>query len=79
MLETAGFLAPRGLHVEAPGGTMVRAPHGPPFLLPRLSVNGLAIAPVLRAVSIQDVHHVFQAVSSAKPIPVKHTSNKARS
>ena len=69
MLEASGLLAARGLHVEASGGTMVRAPHGPPLLLPRLSIDGLAIAPVLRAVSIQNVNHMFQSVPSAEPIP----------
>ena len=68
MLEAAGFLAPRRLDVEAPHGAVVGAPHRPTLLLAGLPVDGLPVAPVLRAVAVQHVHHVLQPVPRAEPL-----------
>lgn len=66
MLEAARLLAPGGLHVKATLGSVVRAPRRPTLLLARLPVDRLAIAPVLRAMTVEDVNHVVQLVPRAK-------------
>lgn len=68
VLEAGGLLATRGLDVEAAGRSMVGAPHRPPFLFAGLSVDRLPVAPVLRTVTVEDVHHVLQAVPCAEPV-----------
>ncbi len=67
VLEAAGLLAARGLDVEAARGPVVGAPHRAALLLARLAVDGLPVAPVLRAVPVEDVHHVLQPVPRAEP------------
>lgn len=67
VLEARGLLAAGGLDVEAPRRAVVGAPHRAALLLPCLAVDGLAVAPVLRAVAVEHVHHVLQAMPRAEP------------
>lgn len=67
VLEAVGLLAARGLHVVTVLRAVGGAPDGSAGLLVRVSVDRLAIAARLRAVSVQHINHALLSMLSTEP------------